>query len=34
LHGEVTPACPASALRRHPDVLVLLDRAAAGDAAR
>lgn len=30
LHGDETPACPASVLRRHGDVLVLLDRAAAG----
>jgi glucosamine-6-phosphate deaminase len=31
LHGEVTPACPASVLQRHRDVLVVLDRAAAAD---
>ena len=31
LHGEVTPACPASALCTHGNVLVLLDRAAAGE---
>jgi 6-phosphogluconolactonase/glucosamine-6-phosphate isomerase/deaminase len=30
LHGEVTPACPASVLQRHPNALVLLDRQAAG----
>lgn len=29
LHGEITPACPASVVRRHDDVLVLLDEAAA-----
>jgi glucosamine-6-phosphate deaminase len=29
LLGEVAPACPASALRQHPNVLVLLDTAAA-----
>lgn len=29
-HGPVTEACPASVLRRHPSVLVLLDRPAAG----
>jgi glucosamine-6-phosphate deaminase len=29
LHGEVSPACPASVLRRHGNVLVVLDRAAA-----
>jgi len=28
--GPVSPACPASALRLHPDVTVLLDRKAAG----
>lgn len=34
LQGDVTPACPASALRRHPNLLVMLDReAAAGLAA-
>ena len=29
LEGEIEPACPASSLRRHGDLLVLLDRAAA-----
>jgi glucosamine-6-phosphate deaminase len=29
LQGEVSPACPASVVRRHENVLVLLDRAAA-----
>ncbi|MCR9243810.1 MAG: 6-phosphogluconolactonase [bacterium] len=29
LRGDVSPACPASAVRRHADVLVLLDAAAA-----
>ncbi len=29
LRGDVGPACPASALRSHPNVLVLLDRDAA-----
>jgi glucosamine-6-phosphate deaminase len=29
LEGEVTPRCPASALREHPDVTVYLDPAAA-----
>ncbi|MDR1927388.1 MAG: glucosamine-6-phosphate deaminase [Oscillospiraceae bacterium] len=29
LEGEVTPRCPASALRRHTDVTVYLDPAAA-----
>lgn len=29
LQGEISPACPASAVRRHADVLVLLDREAA-----
>lgn len=35
LQGPVTPACPATVVRRHADVLVLLDRAAASglDAA-
>lgn len=31
LRGEVGPACPATAVRRHADVLVLLDRDAARD---
>jgi glucosamine-6-phosphate deaminase len=30
LQGEITVSCPASALRRHRNVLVLLDPAAAG----
>ena len=30
LHGPIGPATPASALRRHPEALVVLDRAAAG----
>ncbi len=29
LHGDIGPACPASAIRQHNDVLVLLDEAAA-----
>lgn len=29
LHGDVSPACPASGLRRHGNLLVLLDRDAA-----
>ncbi|MFY9346003.1 MAG: 6-phosphogluconolactonase, partial [Planctomycetota bacterium] len=29
LHGAIDPACPASVVRRHGSVLVLLDRAAA-----
>lgn len=29
LEGPVTPACPASVLRRHPALTVLLDRSAA-----
>jgi glucosamine-6-phosphate deaminase len=33
LEGEVGPACPASALRTHPNALVLLDRDAAGQLA-
>lgn len=28
LHGEIGAACPASALRRHPRALVLIDREA------
>jgi len=28
-HGPIDPSCPASLLRRHPNALVLLDRAAA-----
>lgn len=31
LHGDISPNCPASALRRHPNVLVLLDPAAASN---
>ena len=27
--GEVTPECPASVLQRHPDAILLLDKAAA-----
>lgn len=34
LHGSVTSACPASVLRRHPDCLVVLDRAAAAQLPR
>lgn len=30
IRGEVTEACPASVLQRHPDVTVILDREAAG----
>ena len=33
LQGPESTACPASVLRRHADVLVLLDRAAAGELA-
>lgn len=29
VHGEITPRCPASALRLHPNTVVLLDEAAA-----
>jgi glucosamine-6-phosphate deaminase len=29
LHGELSPSCPASVLRRHRSVVVLLDRDAA-----
>ena len=29
IRGEVTEACPASILQRHPDVTVILDREAA-----
>ena len=29
LEGEITPRCPATALREHPDVTVYLDPAAA-----
>ncbi|MGH9533479.1 MAG: 6-phosphogluconolactonase [Terriglobales bacterium] len=31
LEGPIGAECPASFLRRHPDVLVLADRAAAGE---
>ena len=31
LEGEVGPDCPASVLRRHPNVVVLLDRPACRD---
>lgn len=31
LEGPITPECPASVIRTHPDVVVVLDRAAAGD---
>jgi len=34
LEGEVTTACPASALQRFPDVTVLLDPAAASGLVR
>ena len=33
LGGPITPDCPASALRLHPEVLIVADRAAAGDRA-
>lgn len=33
LRGEIAPSCPASVLRRHAKVLVLLDRAAAAELA-
>ena len=29
IKGPVTPACPASILQNHPDVVVILDQAAA-----
>ena len=29
IRGEVTEACPASVLQRHPDAIVILDREAA-----
>lgn len=29
LEGPITPQCPASVLRRHPEVVFLVDRAAA-----
>lgn len=34
LTGPVSPACPASAIRRHEDVTVHLDAAAAGELDR
>lgn len=34
LDGPITTACPASALRRHPDATLFLDDAAASLAAR
>lgn len=34
IEGPVDPACPASALRTHPDVMVLLDRPAAAGLCR
>ncbi len=33
LKGPVQPTCPASALQRHPNVTVILDRSAAGEVA-
>lgn len=30
VYGEITPRCPASILKTHPRVVLLLDRAAAG----
>ncbi len=30
LEGEISPACPASILRTHPDVHLFLDRGSAG----
>lgn len=29
VNGEVTPACPASVLQKHPDVVFLIDKEAA-----
>ena len=29
VHGDITPACPASVLQLHPDVHIFLDKAAA-----
>lgn len=29
VRGEITPACPASVLQRHPDCVVVLDKPAA-----
>ena len=34
LEGPVSTACPASALRNHPDATLFLDEAAASQAAR
>jgi glucosamine-6-phosphate deaminase len=34
LEGPVGASCPASAIQRHPNVTVLLDRAAAGELHR
>lgn len=34
LEGDIGPACPASAIRRHGNALVLLDREAASGIAR
>lgn len=33
IHGDVTAQCPASILQNHPDVVVFLDRDAAGLSA-
>lgn len=30
IHGDITPQVPASILRAHPDVVFILDKAAAG----
>lgn len=30
VHGDITPACPASVLQLHPNVHIFLDKAAAG----
>ena len=29
INGEVTPMCPASVLQKHPDAILLIDKAAA-----
>jgi len=34
VEGEVTSLCPASILKRHPDCLLLLDRASASKLSR
>ena len=34
LHGPITTRVPASLLQAHPNVLVVLDRAAAGKLRR